>query len=112
MGFLIFRPCFDTGLPKKDARFSKLKNIPDLLSDAKDGRKMENIDFSYFSNRASFMGNPVCQSGFSRPDTSESHTLTSMNSVNITASHATGHNNATTVLQEAKYLHCICPKFY
>ena len=50
-----------TGFPKKDARFSKLKNIPDLLSDEKDGKIMENIDFSYFSNRASFMGNPVCK---------------------------------------------------
>ena len=48
-----------TGFPKKDARFSKLENIPDLLSDEKDGKIMENIDFSYFSNRASFMGNPV-----------------------------------------------------
>ena len=48
-----------TGFPKKDARFSKLKNIPDLLSDEKDGKIMENINFSHFSNRSSFMGNPV-----------------------------------------------------
>ena len=48
-----------TGFPKKGARFSNLKNIPDLLSDEKESKIMENIDFSYFSNRASFMGNPV-----------------------------------------------------
>ena len=48
-----------TGFPKKDARFSKLKNIPYLLSDEKEGKIMENINFSYFINRASFMGNSV-----------------------------------------------------
>ena len=32
----------DTGFPKKDARFSKLKNIPHLLSDENDGKIMEN----------------------------------------------------------------------
>ena len=31
-----------------DARFPKLKNIPDLLSDEKDNKIMENIDFTYF----------------------------------------------------------------
>ena len=31
------------GFPKKDARFSKLKNIPDLLSDEKEGKIIENI---------------------------------------------------------------------
>ena len=45
--------------PKKDARFSKPKNISDPLSDEKEGKIIENIDFSYFSNRASFMGNHV-----------------------------------------------------
>ena len=34
-----------TGFPKKDARFSKLKNIPNLLSDDKEGKIMKNIDF-------------------------------------------------------------------
>ena len=48
-----------TGFPKKDARLSKLKNIPDQLSDEKDNKIMENFDFSFFSNRASLMGNPV-----------------------------------------------------
>ena len=28
------------GIPKKDARFSKVKNIPDLLSDNKEGKIM------------------------------------------------------------------------
>ena len=37
------------GFPKKDARFSKLQNIPDLLSDEKEGKIMENIDFTYFA---------------------------------------------------------------
>ena len=38
-----------TGFHKKDARFSKLKNIPDLLSsDEKDGKILENIAFKYF----------------------------------------------------------------
>ena len=45
--------------PKKDARFSKPKNISDPLSDEKEGKIIENIDFSYFSNRESFMGNHV-----------------------------------------------------
>ena len=30
----------DTGFPKKDAHFSKIKNIPDLLSDDKEGKIM------------------------------------------------------------------------
>ena len=33
----------DTGFPIKDARFSKLKNISDLLSDDKEGKIKENI---------------------------------------------------------------------
>ena len=44
--------------PRKDARFSKIRNIPDLLSVDEEGKLMENIDFKYFSNRASCMGNP------------------------------------------------------
>ena len=48
-----------TGFPKKDARYPKLKNIPDLLSDEKESKIMENIDSSYFSNQESLMGNPV-----------------------------------------------------
>ena len=51
-----------TGFPLKDARFPKLKNIPDLLSDDKEG-KIKNNDLKYFSNRASFMGNPVGRIG-------------------------------------------------
>ena len=50
---------------KKDARFSKLKNIPNLLSDDRERNIIQNIDFSYFSNRASFMGNPVGKHRFS-----------------------------------------------
>ena len=34
-----------------------MKNIPDLLSYDKEGKIIENIDFEYFCNRASFMGN-------------------------------------------------------
>ena len=48
-----------TGFPKKDASFSKWKNIPNLLSDVRERKIVQIIDFSYFSNRASFMGNPV-----------------------------------------------------
>ena len=47
-----------TGFPKKAARFSILKNIPDLLSDDRES-KMLNTVFHYSSNRASFMGNPL-----------------------------------------------------
>ena len=47
------------GFPQKDARFSKLKIIPDLLSPEKEGKIMEIIDPSYLSHRASFMGNSV-----------------------------------------------------
>ena len=47
-----------TGFPIKDARFSKLKNILFLLSDEKEGKIIENIDLKYFSNLASFVGNP------------------------------------------------------
>ena len=44
------------GFPKKDARFSKMKNMPDLLRDDREGKI---IDFKYLSNRASSKGNPV-----------------------------------------------------
>ena len=42
-----------------EIRSYQLKNIPDLVSDEKEGKIMLNIDFSYFINLASFMGNPV-----------------------------------------------------
>ena len=48
-----------TGFPIKDTRYSKLKNILFLLSDEKEGQIIENIDFKYLRNRASFVGNPV-----------------------------------------------------
>ena len=41
------------GFPKKDARFSKLKDVPDLLSDDREGKIIKNI-------QASFMGSSVC----------------------------------------------------
>ena len=40
-----------TGFPIKDARFLKLKNIPDLHSDEKKGKMLENFDFSYLMSR-------------------------------------------------------------
>ena len=52
-----FKLC--TGFLKKDARFLKIWNNLDLLSDDKEGKLMEHIDFRYFSIRASFMRNPV-----------------------------------------------------
>ena len=33
--------------------------MPSLLSDDREGKIIENIDFKYLSNRASPMGNPV-----------------------------------------------------
>ena len=36
------------GFPLKDARFTNLKNIPDLLSDDKKGKIEENIDQKIF----------------------------------------------------------------
>ena len=53
-----------TEFPKKGACFSKLKDNPDLISNEKEGKIIEDIDFSYLSNRASFMGNPesICSS--------------------------------------------------
>ena len=48
-----------TGFPIKDARYFKVKKILFLLSDEKEGQIIENIDFKYLSNRASFMANPV-----------------------------------------------------
>ena len=44
---------------KKDARFSKLKSVPDLLSDNWEGKLTKNIEFTCFSNRGPFMENPV-----------------------------------------------------
>ena len=44
---------------QKDARFAKLKNITDLLSNDRRG-KIKNIDLKYFGNQASFMG-PMCK---------------------------------------------------
>ena len=36
---------YGTGFPKIDARFSKIENIPDLLSDDKEVKIKWNIDF-------------------------------------------------------------------
>ena len=36
----------NTGFPKKDARFSKIKNIPDLQSDDKEGKIIEMSTFN------------------------------------------------------------------
>ena len=47
------------GFPEKDARFSKLKNISDLLCDDEEVKIKENMDSKYVNNRASFLGNPV-----------------------------------------------------
>ena len=44
---------------KRHARFSKIKNIIDLLCNDNEGEINDNINFNYFSNRASLMGNPV-----------------------------------------------------
>ena len=41
----------DLGFPNVS---KKMKNIPDLLSYDKEGKIIENIDFEYFCNRASF----------------------------------------------------------
>ena len=46
-------------IKKKDARFSKMKNMPDLLSDDRKGKIIENIDSKYLRNRASFLRKPV-----------------------------------------------------
>ena len=46
-------------LNKKDARFSKIKNIPDLLSDDEECISTGNFNSKCFIDRASFMGNPV-----------------------------------------------------
>ena len=48
-----------TEFPIKDARYLELKNILNLRSDEREGQIIENIDFKYLSNRASFIGNPV-----------------------------------------------------
>ena len=49
--------CF-AGLPKT-AIHKNLKIIPNLLSDDREDKIIENIDFIYFSNQASFIGNPA-----------------------------------------------------
>ena len=36
-----------TGFPKKDACFPKIKNIPDLLSDDKEGKILQQLDVFY-----------------------------------------------------------------
>ena len=56
--------------PKKDARFSKIKNILNLLCNDNEGKINENINFDYFSNRASLMGNPVPTDKVSKSDLS------------------------------------------
>ena len=40
----IMRYVYISGFPIKDARFTKLKNISDLLSDDKEGKIKENMD--------------------------------------------------------------------
>ena len=49
---------------KNGACFSKLKDNPNLISNEKEGKIIEDIDSSYLSNRASFIGNPesICSS--------------------------------------------------
>ena len=37
---------YGTGFPKKDARFSKIINIPDVLSDVKEGKIIEISTFN------------------------------------------------------------------
>ena len=44
-----------TGFPLKDARFSKLKNISDLLSDDNEGK----YGLKIFKQSGVFLGNPV-----------------------------------------------------
>ena len=38
----------NTGFPKKDARSSKIKNIPDLLADDKEGKIIKKYQLFYF----------------------------------------------------------------
>ena len=40
------------------ARSSEFKNFADLLSEDREGKNKENIEFKYFDNRASSMGQP------------------------------------------------------
>ena len=54
------RKVYNTGIPKKQVRFS-LKNSPNLRSDDKKGKIIWNIYLKYLSNQASFMGNTVCK---------------------------------------------------
>ena len=39
---------FSKGFPKKDDRFSKLKNMPDLLGDEKEGKNNDKYRLSIF----------------------------------------------------------------
>ena len=41
------------------ARSSEFKNFADLLSEDREGKNKENVEFKYFDNRASSMGNHV-----------------------------------------------------
>ena len=47
------------GFPKKTPFSQNLKSIPNLLSNEKEGKIVENNDFSYFTKRESFMVNAV-----------------------------------------------------
>ena len=53
--FIIVYTVCTTGFPKKDAHF------PNLLSDDMERERqiIQNIDYSNFSNGATFIGNPV-----------------------------------------------------
>ena len=54
MSCLFFCCCF---ISYKVSR--KDEYIPNVFSDDNEGKIIENIDYKYFNNRASFMGNPV-----------------------------------------------------
>ena len=43
---MIFARSEDTGFPKKDARFLKIENIPDQLSDHKEGKIIQTINYN------------------------------------------------------------------
>ena len=42
------------GFPKKTPDYQKMKNMPDLLTDDRKGKRIEIIDLKYFRKRASF----------------------------------------------------------
>ena len=64
-------------VPKKDARFLKIKDIANLLNDDKKGKIFKNIDYEYFSNHVSslldinFVLNVVFEFFQSKPNISE-----------------------------------------